>query len=63
MRLRACFERAADAGIISYEHCGYICGCLTEYESGAISMDVSDLSDDAREALDAVILWLDGSLE
>ncbi len=59
MRLRACFERAADAGVISYAHCTEIVGCITEYESGGIDMDITNLTDDAREALDAVIVWIE----
>ena len=54
MRLRACFERAADAGIISYEHCEEFCSCITEYESGSIEMDITDLEKEIMAMLKEV---------
>jgi hypothetical protein len=60
MSLSAVLRSAADAGVISYAHCEEICQCFVVYESGAVSMNIESLSDDARDALDAVQVWILG---
>lgn len=59
-RIRSALFRAADAGIISLAHAHAIAACFFRHaDSDVISMDMSPLTLDELDALDAVTVWLE----
>jgi hypothetical protein len=63
MNLKAELRKCAEAGVISDEHCTQICDAFLEHSGGAVTIDISRVSDGAFRALDAAILWLDSAAE
>ena len=53
--------RAAEAGVISHDHCRQICACFHQYQdqAGVVIADISDLPAEARQAMYRAIDWME----
>ena len=49
---------AAAAGVITSEHAEALAGAIVDH-GGAVELRLADLSDDEREALDRLVVWME----